>query len=250
MLRQTFLPLLLLFCFTQCTETPAGDPSTAENTNTEMTKRTDVHSYAHPDQAKTTHLDLNLAVDFGKKQLAGFARWTIENNNASEVIFDVRDLEIEKVTLGEAETETTFAIGEPTEFLGSSLTVAIQPTTEIVTIYYKTTPDGAAAVDWLDPQQTADKKHPFLFTQGQAILTRTWIPCQDSPGIRITYDATVKTDPNLLAVMSASNPTEKNAEGVYTFKMAQPIPPYLLALAVGDLVFQPIGDETGVYAEP
>lgn len=244
------LSILAVLLLTQCTtETP--ESTTDQPTTTEaVDNRTDVHSYSHPDQAKTKHLNLNLVVDFDKKQLSGFAQWTIENNNANQVIFDIRDLNIEKVTIGKEEKETTFKVADPQEFLGAALTVDIQPTTTLVTIYYSTTPDGAAAVDWLDPQQTADKQHPFMFTQGQAILTRTWIPCQDSPGIRITYDATIKTDPNLLAVMSASNPTEKNEAGVYSFKMAQPIPPYLLALAVGDIVFEAIGDDTGIYAEP
>lgn len=210
----------------------------------------DTHSYAQPEQALTTHLSLNLEVDFEQKKLAGFARFNISNNGADVIYFDTKNLNIQKVTLGTDESPTTFQLGEEQPFLGTALEVAITPSTELVTIYYETTPDGAAALDWLEPIQTADKKHPFLFTQGQAILTRTWIPCQDSPGIRISYDAKITVPNDLMAVMSASNPQEKNESGVYNFKMEQPIPPYLLALAVGDLKFAPIGERTGVYAEP
>ncbi|MCB0675639.1 MAG: M1 family metallopeptidase, partial [Saprospiraceae bacterium] len=145
---------------------------------------------------------------------------------------------------------TTFRISEPEPYLGSALEVDLLPNTGSVAIFYRTSPDGAAALDWLEPGQTAGKQQPFLFTQGQAILTRSWIPCQDSPGIRITYDATVTVPAELLAVMSATNPQQKNDTGVYRFRMEQPIPPYLLALAVGDLAFAPIGERTGVYAEP
>ena len=102
----------------------------------------------------------------------------------------------------------------------------------------------------MDPQQTEGKNNPFLFTQGEAILTRTWIPIQDSPGIRITYNARVEVPNSLMAVMSANNPTEKNNLGIYNFKMEQSIPPYLIALAVGNLEFRKLGARTGVYAEP
>ncbi|MEZ4791243.1 MAG: M1 family metallopeptidase [Flavobacteriales bacterium] len=101
----------------------------------------------------------------------------------------------------------------------------------------------------MSPQQTADKAHPFLFTQGQAILTRSWIPVQDSPGIRFTYAATVRVPSELMAVMSAINPQERSADGVYHFKQERPIPAYLIALAVGDIVFKPVDARTGVYAE-
>ena len=246
-ITKLFLFLITILLFTRCAE-PSTDKK-VEKMNAEVNPRNDTHSYAQPEAAKTKHLNLNLEADFDKKILKGFASFDIENNQSDKIIFDVRDLNIEKVTMGTEEIPTTFTIGRETEFLGKPLEVVITPTTKKVTIYYSTSPD-AAAVDWLNPQQTAGKKHPFLFTQGQAILTRTWIPCQDSPGIRITYNATIKVPKELLAVMSASNPTEKNDSGIYHFEMRQPIPPYLIALAIGDLAYGEIGERTAIYAEP
>lgn len=211
----------------------------------------DAHSYARPTEAVARHLDLDIAVDFDSKTISGLASYQIENlASTDEIIFDTRNLDIEQVYLRENKEEiTTFRLGEEDKYLGRPLIISIKPDTRIVTIKYKTLP-GAAAVQWLSPQQTAGKKYPFLFTQSQAILARTWIPIQDSPGIRITYSAHVKVPEELLAVMSAENPQEKNSAGVYTFRMQQPIPSYLMALAVGGLVFRPLGPQTGIYAEP
>ena len=212
-------------------------------------KAIDTHSHARPLEAVTKHLDLQLSIDFNKKILAGFARFQIEQQNALEIILDSKGLDIEKVTIGTEEKEVSFELSSPDPILGSALSIPLEENTKVVTVYYQTTPKGAAAVDWLEPQQTADKKHPFLFTQGQAILTRTWIPCQDSPGIRITYNASIQVPKGLMAVMSATNPQEINEAGIYSFKMEQPIPAYLIALAAGDIRFAPIGPRTGIYAE-
>ncbi|RDV14042.1 M1 family peptidase [Pontibacter diazotrophicus] len=210
----------------------------------------DVHSYARPAEAVAQHLDLNIAVNFDQKVLSGRAAYQIENKTGTDqIIFDTRNLQIEKVYLGDALEETTFRLGDSDPTLGQPLIVQIKPDTRKVTIQYSTSPD-AAALQWLNPQQTAGKQHPFLFTQSQAILARTWIPIQDSPGIRITYNANVKVPKELLALMSAENPTTKNDTGVYSFEMKQPIPSYLMALSVGDLTFREIGPQTGIYAEP
>ena len=142
------------------------------------------------------------------------------NNNASVAIFDTRNLLIKKVTTGQKfhEKEVDFVIGQMDKdsILGQQLTVTVDPKTTQVNIYYQTT-KGAEALDWLDTLSTSSKKTPFLYTQGQAILTRTWIPLQDSPSNRFTYNATVKVPKDLLALMSATNPTEKNASGIYEF---------------------------------
>lgn len=206
----------------------------------------ELHSYAQPNNAVTTHLVLDINVDFESQIISGTATYNIENNGASEIILDVKYLEISQV---KADNEvTTFTLGEMNEQLGQPLTIAIKENTKTIAITYKTTAK-TEALQWLNPQQTADKTNPFLFTQGQAILTRTWIPIQDSPQIRMTYNATVKVPANLMAVMSAENPKEKTADGIYNFKMEQPIPAYLIALAIGDIEYKAISERTGVYAE-
>lgn len=209
----------------------------------------DPHSFSNPHEAVTKHLDLNINVDFETHVISGVARYRIaKKSNADRIVFDIDSLEIEKITLNTDETGTTYSISKGNEF-GQQLAVNLNKNTRWVNIYYRTMP-SSAAVQWLTPEQTLGKKHPYLFTQGQAILTRSWIPCQDSPGVRLTYNAEVTVPQGLMAVMSARNPKQPNEQGKYSFEMVQPIPPYLIALAVGDIAFQAVSDNMGVYAEP
>ena len=213
-------------------------------------KKSDTHSFSDPQKAIVKHLDLDINVDFKTQIIAGKASWVLDNiAKSDEIIFDTKQLTIQKITLGDDEKETAFSLAENVENLGQALKIKIKPSTSKLTIYY-TTSKNAAALQWLNPQQTAGKKSPFLFTQSQAILARSWIPCQDSPGIRFTYNAKVTVPAALLALMSAENPQLKNSTGVYEFKQANPIPSYLMALAVGDIEFKGIDKNTGVYAEP
>jgi len=210
----------------------------------------DPHSFSRPDLVAVKHLDLDLRVDFEGRRLEGTATWTLDRRvrTAREVILDSRDLEIESVTL-DADHRAQFALGKANPILGSSLTVQLQPATRTITVRYRTSPN-AGALQWLNPAQTAGAAKPYLFSQSQAILARTWIPCQDTPGVRATYRARIRTRPDLMAVMSAGNPRARRADGVYDFEMKQPVPSYLMALAVGDLEFRPLGSRCGVYSEP
>lgn len=209
----------------------------------------DVHSFSNPNDVVVKHIDLDLNVDFANKIISGNAVLTIENKTgARELLLDSRGLNIIDAFIDDAQS-TNFKLGESVEFLGQPLSVRIKSNTKKVTIEYETTA-GAAALQWLEPPQTADGIAPFLFTQSQAIHARSWIPCQDTPGVRFSYSAKIKTEPGLLALMSAENPTKKTIDGVYEIKMTQPIPSYLLALTVGDLEFQTLGERSGIYAEP
>lgn len=209
----------------------------------------DIHSFSEPNQARVTHLQWNAVIDFDSKTIHAKATWRIETaDDADILLLDTKDLIIERVTLN-GNTPAEYKLSENDSILGQALAILLQPGVSQVTITYKTSP-GAEALQWLSKEQTAGKTQPFLFTQSQAILARSWVPCQDSPGIRFTYNATVRVPANLLALMSAANPKEKNPEGVYHFEMNQPIPSYLLALAVGDITYKPISNRSGIYAEP
>lgn len=208
----------------------------------------DIHSYSRPMEAVVKHLDLSLAVNFDQKVLNGTAVWSIKaKDSVDHIYFDTYDLTIQRVAVDGAEAE--YMLGDFDENMGTPLKVHLPKGAQKVSIQYQTG-DSARALQFLDAQQTAGKKLPFLFTQSQAILARSWVPTQDSPGIRFTYEAEVTVPKNMLALMSATNPQERNESGVYTFSMAQPIPSYLLALSVGDIRFDSIGPRTGVYAEP
>lgn len=225
-------------------------PNENKSDSTMNTSVNDQHSFAQADKVTMTHLDLDIEVDFDQQIIRGKASIHLNNQaQANELYLDTKELDIEKVTLGDQEEETAFKVNKPFQYLGSALKVNIQEDTKLVHVYYQTSPQ-AEALQWLRPEQTAGKELPYLFTQSQAILARSWVPCQDSPGIRFTYKAKVKVPKELMAVMSADNPKEKNETGVYQFSMPQPVPAYLLALAVGDLEFSEISENTGVYAEP
>ena len=212
-------------------------------------KVVDHHTFAQPDKAVITHLNWNATVDFDSKIIAATATFNIsKSKGVNEIIFDTNGLNIIEVKdkLG---NNLTFEVGEDEPFLGAPLIVQLDLATQEISIIYTTSTD-AEALQWLNPKQTADEVSPFLFTQSQAILARSWVPVQDSPGIRFTYNAHVKVPQGMLALMSATNPTEISDNGEYDFTMDKPIPAYLLALTVGNIEYQKLSKRTGVYAEP
>jgi len=210
----------------------------------------DIHSFSEPEKAVVKHLSLRLQVDFDAKQLSGTATWYIERTpDAEALVLDTKGLAIEAVFLDDDTTPVSFSLGKEDPVLGQALFIPLKKETQKVRIVYHTSA-GAPALQWLEAHQTAGGRHPFLFSQSQCILARSWVPCQDSPGVRFTYDAEVKVPQGMMALMSAENPQEKSADGIYHFRMRQPIPSYLLAIAAGDLIFKPISKRAGVYAEP
>jgi len=218
-----------------------------------VTPTADVHSFAEPDRVVVRHADLDLTVDFERHILRGTATLRFERIDpaADRLVLDTRGLDVDSAETGSDGrwTSARFDLGPADSILGSALTIPLPAGSDQVRIHYATRPT-ASGLQWLTPAQTAGKRHPFLFSQSQAIHARSWIPMQDTPGVRITYSATVRTPPDLVAVMSAAgNPTGERG-GTYRFSMPQRIPAYLLAIAAGDLAFAPLGPRSGVYAEP
>ncbi|MGF1565981.1 MAG: M1 family metallopeptidase [Flavobacteriales bacterium] len=240
----------LFVCLAACALVACSDNSApAERTDKSAEKIAsmklvkDNHSFARPNEARITHLNWTAAVNFDQRTINGTASYQIEvADSATEIVFDARELTIHAVHTNEADN-VPFVLGPEQPFLGQPLTVPITPQTEKVVIEY-TTSSNAGALLWVEGED------PFLFTQSQAILARTWLPVQDSPGIRFTYHANVTVPQGMLALMSATNPTEKSADGNYTFDQEKPIPAYLMALAAGNIEYKEVGPRTAVYATP
>ncbi len=210
----------------------------------------DPHSYANFSDVRVRHAELDLTVDFDQKRLQGFVELTLDGA-APELILDTRDLDLGKVYAivdGDYRlTRATLAQRDP--IFGQKLSIALPEGADRVRIHYATRPE-ASGLQWLSPELTADKRQPFLFSQSQAIHARSWVPIQDTPAVRFTYGARIRTPKGLLARMSAENDPLDAADGDYRFLMRQPIPSYLLAIAVGDIKFAPLGERSGIYAEP
>ncbi|GJJ73186.1 leukotriene-A4 hydrolase [Entomortierella parvispora] len=215
----------------------------------------DPTSLSNLDEVKTNHIHLDLAVSFEKKTLSGSAELEIEAiaDNVTKVVLDTSFIAIHSVTVaGEALKHT---LEKRHEKYGSALTIelaqAVSKGDKVnILIGYATT-EECTACQWLEPSQTVGKKHPYLFTQCQAIHARSMVPCQDSPSVKLTYSANINAP--LRAVMSAV-PTgeEKQANGTTTFKFHQKtrMPSYLIALAVGNLEGREIGPRSTVWTEP
>jgi leukotriene A-4 hydrolase/aminopeptidase len=231
------IPLLVLLA--SCGEPPSGTISADD--------RRDAHSYAEPWRVRVKHLDLDWDVLFDRKVLKGSAILTLDRPYSGTLALDSRDLKIERAEVNGS--PVPFNVGTADAILGAPLTIQLPQDTSRLRIVYETAPQ-ASGLQWLAPEQTGGKRRPFLFTQSQAIHARSWIPCQDTPGVRVTYTARVRTPKDLLAVMSAENDIGAARDGDYSFRMQQPVPSYLIALGVGNLEFRPMGGRTGVFAEP
>ena len=211
----------------------------------------DRFSFAQPEVARVTHVALNLALDFDAKSVAGSATLDIQAaDGADTVVLDSNGLEISSV-IDETGEPLPFTVGETVADMGAPVTVTIGDTRQITVIYSAA---NAEALQWLAPEQTAGGEHPYLLSQGQPTLNRTWIPTQDSPGIRQTWEARIVAPEPLTVVMSGltSGEPEPAGEGkrAFTFTMDKPVAPYLIAIAAGDIVFQELGPRSGVWTEP
>jgi aminopeptidase N len=208
----------------------------------------DIHSHSQPNRVRVTHVALDLELDLEERRASGAVELDFERADPeAPLVLDSMALEIQGVTGSDGEPRE-WELGPLDAHLGSPLTIRLRPGDRRVRIAYRTT-EGAQAMQWLAPEQTAGGRRPFLFTQGQSILTRSWIPLQDTPGVRVTYEAKIRASEGLTPVMSAEQ-LGLGTDGAWRFAMKLPIPSYLIALACGELEFRAISERCGVWAEP
>ncbi|KAL6763643.1 peptidase family M1-domain-containing protein [Haematococcus lacustris] len=280
---------MLLRCgLRACRHLPVPRPNRAFSYRAPRTLRiatmalTDPTSFANHQQIRVSHADLQLDVNFERKELEGYMELTavVEGKaGAEELVLDTSSgLAIHRVELLQPGTAPpappsplSHHWGEPHKALGRPLHIPLpspQPLGSRVCLGVRfTTPPGSSALQWLEPSQTAGGQHPYLFSQCQAIHARALVPCQDSPGAKMTYTAKVRVPAELTALMSAVPDSEQDAAAggsldklpevqppyptkVFHFTQKVPIPPYLLALVVGELASRELGPRSRVWSEP
>jgi len=261
--RKFYAAGVALLLFTACSDkTPAetthksAAPTIVEETvdklNPKEQTAIDRFTYANYQDVRVTNVDLDLTVKFEEKILEGTAVLDLEYRapNVDRLVLDSNDLSLQTVEAFADENwqATAFTLGDDDPVLGARLEIILPKGANKIRIAYRTSPD-AEGLQWLSPEQTAGKINPFLFSQNQPIHARSMVPLQDTPAVRMTYSARIKTPSTLSAIMSASQDPDGVRDGDYSFEMPQPIPSYLLAIAVGDFGFKAINDHIGVYAE-
>ncbi|WP_233079907.1 M1 family metallopeptidase [Rheinheimera soli] len=214
---------------------------------------TDPHSFSNFTLVSHPELKLDLTADFDKQQLQGFVELKLDwhHPDTRQLVLDSRDLSIEKVMGQSAEGRwhrLSHSFGDKSPHHGQALLIEFPAQFPIVRIYYHTSPQ-ASGLQWLTKEQSSEKQQPFMYSQSQSIHARSWIPLQDTPAVRLNYQARIRTPKQLLAVMGADNSANTEKDGDYFFRMPQAIPAYLIALAIGDLEFEAMSERTGVYAE-
>ena len=242
-----FLVVICSFQLISCGEKDSYDPAR------------DYFTFSNTEQFVTRHIALDLDVDFAGEVLRGSVvlDMIVLDPAADQIILDTRDISVASVVFNGADGATevaTFEWGESDDVLGTPLIISVPASIsggseQTLRIDYQTSPN-ASALQWLPAELTTGGKHPMMFSQSQSIHARSWVPLQDTPAVRITYEAVIRTPTDLLAVMSANNDPLTPRRGEYHFDMPQPIPAYLLAIAVGNFYFAPLGEDTGVYTEP
>ena len=211
-------------------------------------------SYARYDQVRTSDLYLDLKADFSHHTLAGYAELTLDwlDKSARTLVLDTNELTIAKVQVQQPNghwAAASYLLDKLDPEKGRALRISLSGQPRKVRVYYHTAP-SAAALQWLTPEQTLSGKRPFMFSQSESINARSWAPVQDTPAVRFTYSARIEAPAGLRVVMSAENDQQASGAGGWKFKMAQPIPSYLLAIAVGELDVRNLGPRSAVYAEP
>lgn len=206
---------------------------------------------------RTKHTSVDFALDFDNKCLKGSVTLQLESQTdkeSKEIILDSRFVKVTETSINN--TQSQWELKPHSDPFGAPLHVSVPEGAakgDVIDLKIQLeTTDKCTALQWLTPAQTANKKHPYMFSQCQAINARSIFPCQDTPDVKSTFS--FKLTSKLPTVASGCpvgdhTPTP-GTEKVYQFEQKVPIPSYLFAVASGDVESAKIGANSSVVAGP
>ncbi|PHH62455.1 hypothetical protein CDD81_7102 [Ophiocordyceps australis] len=206
---------------------------------------------------RTRHTTVSFRLDFDKKRLVGSVLLQLESQTDKEsnlVVLDSAFVHVSSVLVNSKESE--WELKPHSAPFGAPLHISVPHAVckgELldVAIHVETT-DKCSALQWLTPAQTSNKKHPYMFSQCQAINARSIFPCQDTPDVKSTYTFNLTS---ILPVVASGVPVGDHdatpgTEKEYKFEQKVPIPSYLFAVASGDIAKASIGPRSVVVTGP
>lgn len=226
----------------------------------------DRSSCANTSEWRVTHYSFQWTVDFAQRSISGVATLTVQRIAPAPAALELdchEGMAISQVTIDG--TDAPFEIRDFCSF-GKSLVITLPESAASgkVAVHYRTS--GEPAVTWLSPEQTLGNVAPMCFSMGQATLNRALFPCQDTPSVRATFDATFDVRPigggvdeSSIAVAcgAASSgatsvvPTSTSGRAPVRYTMPQSLPSYLIGtFVIGRLGKRPVGPRSSVWAEP
>ncbi|OQO05579.1 hypothetical protein B0A48_09349 [Cryoendolithus antarcticus] len=237
-------------------------PQESQSTLVFQTARRDPNTLSNYDAWRTTYTTANFNIDFDQKRLWGIVILNLKKlAGHDQVVLDTSHLSVSSVRVDDADAEWDLAT-KRTEPYGSALTITLPGVTaskanEITVVVEVATTKDCTALQWMTPAQTSNKKHPYMFSQCQAIHARSLLPCQDTPDVKSTYTFNLRSP---LPVLASGLPTKvsdfragKDGQPgtlLYSFQQDVPMPSYLFALASGDIASAAIGPRSTVYTGP
>ncbi|ETN37058.1 leukotriene A-4 hydrolase/aminopeptidase [Cyphellophora europaea CBS 101466] len=225
-----------------------------------INKPRDPNTLSNYNNFRTTHTSTNFDILFNEQKLSGTVTHTLESitkAEAHEIILDTSHVQIKQVKVNDQSAK--WELAPRMEPYGSALKVKLDKPVALhdsITLAIDVdTTAACTALQWLTPAQTSNKKHPYMFSQCQAIHARSIFPCQDTPDVKATFDFTVNSPLPVIAsgIAASSNPDTSSADGnaqTYKFEQKVPIPAYLFAIASGDLSFASVGPRSTVATGP
>ena len=178
--------------------------------------RPDTATQSNYREIRTNHLHFDWTIDWAKQLVEGEVVHTLEaqTDGVSEAVLDASYLELRHVAVDGKKSDYELKPRHPV--LGNALHVPLprplkRGETVKLAIDYSTTAQ-CTSLGWLGAHQTPSKTLPFLYSQSQAIHSRSLFPCMDTPAVKISYSGVVRSSlPGVTVLLSArrvSPPTD------------------------------------------
>ena len=191
-------------------------------------------------------LDVKWDVDFsnGKSEIKGTVINKVKTTkDGALLVFDCAALKVQELLLNGSKTKSI----QSGDYLAVQCPPSIKSGTTVdVEIHYTGSP--TAGIYFVPAERTFPAKTAVVFTQGEMIDNRYWLPTFDDPSDKATSEGTIHA-PKGWKVLSNGKligTKEEKTQSIWHWKMDKPHSTYLISLVAGKYSIVPDGKWEGI----